>query len=870
MNEDHHRLLIRQLRKLGLDAQHPPDGDAWLKFLTRIDLTYKESDQDRYTLERSLAISSEEMQALYQRQKNSYEARLQTIIEAIPDLMFELDAKGNVLEVWSADTGELTANRSRLQGHKLAEALPERAAEQVMQALREADVVGQSRGQQVQIHTTEGEYWFELSTSLISRETTPHRFLMLSRNITERKQAESRLQLAASVFTHAREAITITDARGNIIEVNDAFTQITGYNHDEVVGRNPRILKSGRQGPEFYNIMWKELLDKGYWSGEIWNRRKNGEVYAEMLTISAVHDESGQVQHYVALFSDISSLKEHQHQLERMAHYDALTGLPNRVLLTDRLHQAMTHAKRRGSRLAVVYLDLDGFKEINDKYGHNVGDELLVAVAAQMKEAMRESDTITRLGGDEFVAILIELATVEDSVQVLNRLLAAAAKPVAVGQLFLRISASLGVTFYPQTDDVDPDQLLRQSDQAMYQAKLAGKNRYHVFDTEKDRFLKDRHENLDHIRYALAQNEFVLHYQPKVNMRSGEIIGMEALVRWEHPKRGLLMPGDFLPAIADHPVNIELGDWVIETAVKQLESWHREGLKLSVSVNIDAQHLQQNDFVARLRKTLAAHPDITSGSLELEVLETSALEDIEHVSGIIYACKEIGVSFTLDDFGTGYSSLTYLRRLPVTSLKIDQSFVRGMLDNPDDLAILEGVLGLASAFHLEPIAEGIETTEHAELLLMLGCELGQGYGIAEPMSASKIQEWIQSWQPAPGWREIRTVDKEDMSLLFGMVEHRGWLRGVKTFLSGNLKVLPPLEEQTCNLCYWIEGNGRERHGNDPVYQDVARLRGRVHVMAQQLADFHARGLSAKTGEVFGELKPLSEALIDSLNRLLQK
>ena len=589
---------------------------------------------------------------------------------------------------------------------------------------------------------------------LFNADGSPKEWVGTCIDITERKQAEGKLQLAASVFSHAREGITITNAQGNIIDVNEAFTRITGYSRDEAIGQNPRILSSGRQDQSFYAAMWGALIEQGHWSGEIWNRRKDGEVFAEMLTISSVMDDQGKTKQYVALFSDITAIKEHQGQLEHIAHFDALTNLPNRVLLADRLQQAMAQAQRRGQQLAVAYLDLDGFKAINDQHGHETGDQVLIALAANMKQAQREVDTLARIGGDEFVAVLIDLDDVADSLPMLTRLLGAAAESVQVGHLSMKVSASLGVTFYPQAQDIDADQLLRQADQAMYQAKVGGKNRYHVFDADHDSSLRVHHESLERIRLALERREFMLHYQPKVNMHSGKVIGAEALIRWQHSELGLLAPGTFLPVIEDHPLAVEVGEWVIDTALTQIEAWHAVGLHLPVSVNIGARQLQQGDFVARLQAILAKHPQVNPASLELEVLETSALADMVQVSQVIETCLQMGVEFALDDFGTGYSSLTYLKRLRVAMLKIDQSFVHDMLEDPEDLAILQGVIGLAAAFKRKVIAEGVETVAHGTALLHLGCQLAQGYGIARPMPADQLPAWVASWQPDDAWSEL--------------------------------------------------------------------------------------------------------------------
>ncbi|MBY0235354.1 MAG: diguanylate cyclase, partial [Burkholderiaceae bacterium] len=484
-------------------------------------------------------------------------------------------------------------------------------------------------------------------------------------DIDARKQAEQSNSLAAKVFTHAREGIMITAPDGSILAVNEAFCRITGYSAEEIVGCNPRLFGSGRQNADFYRTMFAELRSHGHVQIDIWNRRKTGELFASMQTITAVLDAAGNTVNYVSLFSDVTVQREQEAQLRHLAHFDALTHLPNRLLLADRLQQAMLQAQRRGNQLAVAFLDLDGFKAINDQHGHEVGDLMLIALAEHMKNALREGDTLARLGGDEFVAVLVDLDDVPASLPMLTRLLAAAAQPLQVRGTTLQVSGSLGVTFYPQGIEIDADQLLRQADQAMYQAKLAGKNRYHVFDAEQDRSVRGHHESLQRIRQALHQGEFLLYFQPKVDMRAGLVLGAEALIRWQHPERGLLAPAEFLPVIEDHPLAVEVGEWVIDATLRQQELWLQQGLAMSVSVNIGARQLQQADFVARLRLLLAAHPAVNPASLELEVLETSALEDMSHVVRVMNECKTMGVRFALDDFGTGYSSLTYLKRLPV-------------------------------------------------------------------------------------------------------------------------------------------------------------------------------------------------------------
>ena len=589
-----------------------------------------------------------------------------------------------------------------------------------------------------------------LSLLLVATVLATGYYVRLERAARARWAARGHMRLASSVFTHAQEAISITDLAGNIVSVNGAFTRITGYSADEVIGKNPRILSSGRQTPAFYADMWRSLKDRGHWEGEIWNRRKSGEVFAEMLNISVVPDEQGDPQNYVAIFSDISQQKDHQAQLERIAHFDALTNLPNRVLLADRLQQALAQAQRRDTMMAVVFLDLDGFKTVNDAHGHAVGDQLLVSVAQRLRTSLREGDTLARIGGDEFVAVLADISDISECEFVLERLLESAARPLQLDSHSLQVSASLGAALYPQ-DGTEPDTLLRHADQAMYQAKQAGKNRYQLFDVEQDISTRKRVEVRARVGQALMQREFVLHYQPKVDLRRGAVVGAEVLVRWQDPQRGLLAPGLFLPDIEGHALSAQLGDWVLGAALEQLSNWTAAGLGVPLSVNISAHHLQQPHFVGRLEELLREHPRVNPTDLELEVLETSALQDVTRVSRIMRACEGLGVSFALDDFGTGYSSLTYLKRLPASVLKIDQSFVRDMLDNTDDLAIVQGVIGLSKAFNRVVIAEGVETRAHGDLLVRLGCDLVQGYGIGRPMSAEAFPAWVQAWNAQPGW-----------------------------------------------------------------------------------------------------------------------
>lgn len=441
---------------------------------------------------------------------------------------------------------------------------------------------------------------------------------------------------------------------------------------------------------------------------------------------------------------------EQEKQLENIAHFDALTGVPNRMLLADRLAQALARTKREHGLMAVCYLDLDGFKPVNDKYGHPIGDQVLVEVTRRIKETIREDDTVARLGGDEFVVLLVGLQAPEECVGSLNRLLLTINQPIQAQGKSLHISASIGVSLYPE-DEQDADTLLHHADQAMYIAKQSGKNRYHLFDVKNDQRARSHHALLQQIRHGLRHGEFELYCQPKVDLVQRRMVGAEALLRWHHPQRGLLQPEEFLRAIENTELEVELGNWVIASACAQLRQWRRDGHDVEVSINISAYHLQSADFINTLRDEMQhCCPQPCHRCLQIEVLETVALEDIARVGEIIKTCRGFGVGFALDDFGTGYSPLTCLSKLEVDALKIDQSFVRVMLEEKGAHAIVQGIIGLAHAFDRTVVAEGVEHAAHMQALLQMGCAIVQGYGIAKPMPASALLEWSAREWPKAG------------------------------------------------------------------------------------------------------------------------
>lgn len=633
-------------------------------------------------------------------------------------------------------------------------------------------------------------------------------FVAIINDVTERKQSDDYIRLVSQVFLHADESIFITDPQGLLIETNPAFTRTTGYERDEVLGKNPAFLQSGRHDQAFFSHLWTAVLEQGHWSGEIWNRRKNGEIYPDKLTISVVRNDDGTTLSFVCISSDISLIKAQQDKLERIALHDVLTGLPNRALLNDRLAMALADARRLRKKMALCFIDLDGFKPVNDRFGHDQGDQVLIGVSQRMMGTLRATDTVARLGGDEFVVVLSEITHEPELIATLQRLMSAIAQPFVLGSQVASVSASIGVTVFPD-DDGDADTLLRHADQAMYLAKAKGRNRYHFFDVVDDRNASLRSEGRSRVEQAFEAGEFRLYYQPKVNMITGKVLGVEGLIRWEHPQRGVLMPRDFLPMVENSDIETRLSEWVIDAAFHHRSQWRQAGLDLAVSVNLAARHLHSPGFSDFIQACMVRYPGGHAPNFELEVLESVALWDIPQVTKAMNSCRRHGVTFAIDDFGTGYASLDYLRRLPVSVVKIDQSFVRDMLSDREDLSIVQVVINLAEVFGKEAIAEGVESEEQGLALIYLGCEQAQGFGIARPMPSEQIEAWVRNWQPPLSWQQARRKHfaQEDIPLLYAEMWLRGWV-GARLSRLRQGAVAQWNEDTTDRFGQWLHGEGK--------------------------------------------------------------
>ncbi|MCK4502071.1 MAG: EAL domain-containing protein, partial [Desulfuromonadales bacterium] len=553
-----------------------------------------------------------------------------------------------------------------------------------------------------------------------------------SKDITEQTEQEAKLRLSAKVFESTTEGITITDKNGTILAVNPAFCEITGYAENEVLGGNPKILKSGRQDEEYYREMWQSLKKTGQWRGEIWNKRKNGEIYPELLTISSIKNDEGETVNYVAIFSDITPIKLAAERLEYQAHHHPLTGLPNRLLLYARLEHSIQHVKREREHGAVMFLDLDNFKKINDSLGHKAGDEVLKEVALRLQEHSREVDTVSHLSGDEFVIVLQSIRTVHDATARAQQILDSLQKPFIVGEYELYISGSIGITEF-SGDSEDIESLLKNADSAMYKAKEAGKNCYQLYSSDLTDTAIEKVLLETHLRRALERNELVLHYQPQVALPEGNIVAMEALVRWQHPDLGLLPPDKFIHLSEETGLIIPIGEWVLKTACEQLLIWREQGHGLRrIAVNLSGMQIQQKNLVEMVEKVLL-ETGCPSGSLELEITEGFIMQHPEQSISVLQRIRALGVELSVDDFGTGHSSLSYLKKLPINRLKIDRTFVWDIGENPDGEAITKVVIAMGHSLNLQITAEGIETPEQRKFLEAQGCNEAQGYLFSRPL-----------------------------------------------------------------------------------------------------------------------------------------
>jgi diguanylate cyclase (GGDEF)-like protein/PAS domain S-box-containing protein len=666
------------------------------------------------------------------------------IVDNAPALISVFDTEGRLLLCNRQFEKAVRHQRAEILGQQRPSFLPaDVAAEHLAndrQVLRDGNVLSieESNLEDDGVHT-----YLTVKCPLYGSDEQAIAVVGISTDITARKKIENELLLASTVYDNTADGIVITEPDGTIVSINRAFTEITGYSEHEAVGAKPSILKSERQQEDYYQRMWASLRESGVWQGEIWNRRKNGELFPEWLTITALKDPLGEVRNYVGVFSDISAIKRSQADLERLAHFDPLTDLPNRVLFHDRLSHAFERAERYHHRVAVMLLDLDGFKTVNDSLGHPVGDRLLQLVAERLKTCVRVEDTVSRLGGDEFAIILAELDRGEDVIDVARKILLSAQKPFDIGGHSALVTTSIGIAVFPD-DGQQPDVLLRNADAAMYQAKESGRNTYRYYQQEMTQAAQKRLASERALRRGIENREFEVWYQPQVCLASGQPLGAEALVRWRDPERGLISPLDFIPLAETTGLIVPLGEQVIQRVCQDAWQWLDAGLKPGrLGINVAGPQLYRSDFVGLLRRSLEQY-GLPPSVLEIEVTETFMLENPAQVRQILDALQAMGVTTAIDDFGTGYSSLSYLKQLPIDTLKIDRSFVADLPDNPHDVAITRAIVAMGRSLGFNVIAEGIETPAQRDFLQSEGCAEGQGYLFAKPMPANEYATWMRT------------------------------------------------------------------------------------------------------------------------------
>lgn len=562
--------------------------------------------------------------------------------------------------------------------------------------------------------------------------------LGIGARLNQHEKDQERLRQAAVVFDSTREGVLVTDHRGLIVHVNRAFMEITGYQEDEVLGLNPSKFKSGRHDPGFYKSLFTALNESGQWSGEIWNRRKSGEIYPQWQSIRSIKDNRGEVSHYVAVFSDISAIKRSESEFMHLAHHDPLTDLPNRLLFTDRTQQALAYAQTNKRGCALLLIDLDHFKHINDSLGHNAGDQVLKIVAGRLDALFDSGTTLARLGGDEFAVLAENCQQVVQAAALAQRIIDGLREPVLLDSRQLFISASIGISLFP-SDALDAQQMLRNADSALFKAKSDGREGYALYTEELTAHAQQRVELVGELRRAIEQEELRVFYQPVHDLYSGRMLGVEALVRWQHPQRGLVSPGEFIPIAEQSGLIADIDAWVLKTACGQMQQWRASGFELEfVAVNVSSRLFSRNDLHHQVARVLS-ETGLDPAFLELEVTESAVMEDPEMALEQLHRLRELGLRLAIDDFGTGYSSLLRLKRMPVQKLKIDQGFVAGLPQDEDDAAIVRVIIALGQALGMKVLAEGIETPAQASFLLENHCELGQGYLFGRPQPADELR-----------------------------------------------------------------------------------------------------------------------------------
>jgi diguanylate cyclase (GGDEF)-like protein/PAS domain S-box-containing protein len=734
-----HSILLRQMKKLKLYRDTPPDHAAWQLFLDRVDAAYTAADEERYTLERSLKVSSEEMQTLYQQLKTSSEARIRAIADALPDLLFLIDEDGLYLEVFAAASiDKLYKAPEDLKGKRLTDVLPPDLSEKFMQVMHSSLDEGEVQVADYTLDVPSGRRSFEARFAPSDLIVNGRRTLVcLARDMTDTRDMEARTKLIGQVVQAATEGVVILDMSRNVVSVNPAYETMFGVAAEDVLGAESGFCTDA-EDPGVYDQIWSAIDREGSWQGELIARRSNGETFPLWLTLDAAHMQSNRVTHYVALLTDISEIKQSRSDLEYIATHDSLTELPNRILFLDRLQQAVSRSLRNGAPGAVLFLDLDRFKVINDSLGHAVGDELLKDVARRLSMVLRSEDTLARLGGDEFTVIVEQLENDDLAEHVARKVLDAFKTPFQAGDYKVEITTSVGISMFPQ-DGTDVDTLTKQADIAMYSAKEAGRNRFRHYTQELSSSEFEFFSMEQDLRKAMPNEELSLVYQPQYELTANKLIGFEALLRWRSPQRGKVEPGVFIPVAEVTGLIESIGSWVLEEVCRQIVAWKREGWGFGrIAVNLSRRQLASSSLVPTVKEMLKRY-GIDGSHLEFEITESSIIEQDDIAFHNLQAIHEMDIELAIDDFGTGHSSLVNLKRFPLSRLKIDRTFVKDVNKDANDEAIIKATIALGQSLGMKVIAEGVETRPQLDFLREAGCDEVQGYLFGKPVSARETE-----------------------------------------------------------------------------------------------------------------------------------
>lgn len=679
------------------------------------------------------------MNKMKSKKENFYEKA----VENAPVLMCIRDIKGNIVMSNETYKNIFAKDGEKINGLNIKDVINEKDLEAIIEHNKAVIEKGEKLEIEEKTIIKGMEKYFEsIKYPIFDNKKNIIGLGVVAIDITDKKKERDKIYLNTTVFDSVKDGIFLTETDGTIINVNKAFMEITGFSKNEILGKTPGIMKSDKHSDFFYKEMWQRVEKRGEWKGEIWNKRKNGEVYPAFISISSIKDEKERFLNYIAILEDLTTLKESEDNIQKLSNYDLLTGFPNQLLFKDRLEQAVIHGRKHGDMFTILQIDIDNFKLINDSFGYTTGDTLIKKAAERINKRVGEFDTISRISGDEFIIIIQELKKIEEAAVIAQNIINDFKSPFEIEEKEIFITVSIGVTVYPE-DGEESEKLMKNSNAALRYAKNQGRSNYQFYSQELNRESFERLEMESALRHAMEKEEFVLYYQPQVDIENGKIIGMEALIRWEHPYLGMVSPAKFIPIAEETGIIVDLGEWVMYTACMQNKLWQEQGYKkLTVSVNLSPLQIKQPDIIEVIKKILET-TELSPEYLELEITEGVLMSPNNEILKKIEKIKSMGIKIAIDDFGTGYSSLSYLKRFPMDKLKIDQCFVRDIPQN-DNGAIAKVVIGLAKSLNMRVIAEGVETKEQVDFLRENGCEEIQGYYYGRPMHSLDFENRLKT------------------------------------------------------------------------------------------------------------------------------